>query len=204
MKTYTNIRYYRQEWMRTLLRIIMFVTFGSTNKYMLTFKMNQAFDEFIDNSKKTLVKNFLFAATVFIVYSFILLKKAGGILDSTYILYEVLFFVMFAVIYLNQVMSLSKTINNTAEEISFADNLITIKTYSFNFFSITDKKVQAITTNTNKVFVKKNPYPLSGASNNNVLVFAANNLNIFIMLNNLPSDFTAVFLQQKKSSEMSN
>ena len=171
---------------------------------MLTFKMNQAFDEFIDNSKKTLVKNFLFAATVFIVYSFILLKKAGGILDSTYILYEVLFFVMFAVIYLNQVMSLSKTINNTAEEISFADNLITIKTYSFNFFSITDKKVQAITTNTNKVFVKKTPYPLSGASNNNVLVFAANNLNIFIMLNNLPSDFTAVFLQQKKSSEMSN
>jgi len=171
---------------------------------MLTFKTDQALDEFIKNSKQRMVKNSLFAVAVFIAYSFILFKKQGSVLDNTYILSEVLLLVVLGGVNISQIISLSKTINNTAEEISFADNLIIIKTYPFNFFSITNKKAQTLTTNTNKVFVKKAPYPIPGGSKESVLVFSANNLNMFIMLNNLPSDFTSIFLEQKKASEILN
>lgn len=99
---------------------------------------------------------------------------------------------------ISQIISLSKTINNTAEEISFADNLIIIKTYPFNFFSITNKKAQTLTTNTNKVFVKKAPYPIPGGSKENVLVFVANNLNMFIMLNICHLISQAFFSNKKK------
>ena len=166
--------------------------------------MDKTFDEFIVNSKETLAKNFLFAVAVFIAYSFIIFKKEGGFLNSTYILSEILFFVAFTGIYLNKVMSLSKAINNTAEEINFTDGLIIIKTYPFNFFSITNKKAQTLTTNTHKIFVRKVPYPLAGISNESVLVFVVNNLDVFILPNSLPPDFNAVFLKQKKAPEMLN
>ena len=165
----------------------------------MQFKADQ-FLEVVAQVKKNQAKNVLFSVILFAFYSFFIFRNTGGTFNKVFTLTELLFSVMLAGMFYSRVKSFGKTINNTASVITIIDNEVTIETFPFNF-SFINKGEQKLSFNADEIFVKKVPYPISTPIKDSVLLFVVKDVNIFILPDYLPPDFTKTFLEAKKSTE---